>query len=65
MEVLEETRTYFKTAVGKNVTEEEVRAHHWLGLTLRDLSRIISFAFHLVLKYSCSVAFDQWQTKSE
>lgn len=65
MEVLEETRTYFKTAVGKNVTDEEVRAHRWLGLTLRDRSRIISFAFHLVLKYSCSVAFKQWQTKSE
>uniref|UniRef100_A0A8C9FAT7 COMMD8 helical N-terminal domain-containing protein n=1 Tax=Pavo cristatus TaxID=9049 RepID=A0A8C9FAT7_PAVCR len=55
MEVLEETRTYFKTAVGKNVTDEEVRAHHWLGFTLRDHSRMISFVFHLVLKYFCSV----------
>ncbi|NXD68673.1 COMD8 protein, partial [Eolophus roseicapillus] len=29
MEVLEETGTYFKTAVGKNISDEEVRAHNW------------------------------------
>lgn len=28
MEVLEGTMTYFKTAVGKNMSDEEVRAHH-------------------------------------
>jgi len=50
MEVLEETRTYFKTAVGKNISDEEVRADHWFGSALRDLTGMVTLVVYLVLK---------------
>lgn len=58
MEVLEETMVYFKTAVGKNIPDEEVRAHHWFGLTLRDHTGVTSPVVYLVLKYFYSVPFE-------